>query len=107
MAIYQKRPDTIDAVVVANPPQDPPFQPPIPAWLTEAIAQGVITYEIGTERTTVTLHSGAGGPPRGTAYSGDSVTQDVTTNALGTITATLLDQYYTRGPAEPTVQPAS
>jgi hypothetical protein len=106
MAIYQKRPDTIDAVLISHPPQDPPFQPPVPDWLTEALAQGLVTYVSDTERTTVTLHYSAGGPSRGMAYSGDYVTRDVTTGGISTITQALLDQSYTRGPAEPTVQPA-
>jgi hypothetical protein len=107
MAIYQKRPETIDAVLISNPPQDPPFQPPIPDWLTEAIAQGIVMYEIGAERTTVTLHYPPGSAPRGLAYSGDYVTRDVTTGGFSTITQAMLDQYYARGPAEPTVQPAT
>jgi hypothetical protein len=109
MAIYQKRPDTIDAVLISNPPQSgaPPFQPPIPDWLNDAVTQGVLTWVYEDPTTTVTLHFQPSGTARSTAYTGEYVIQDVTTKAIGTITAELLDQYYTRGPAEPTVVSAT
>ena len=100
--IHSRRPDTIDAIAIIDPhqgSQDLPFSNP-PAWLTDAMTAGLVTWTTGPPIVSVRREPAAAAEASGGV--GDSIVRDPLTGVIGALSAASLDRYWKPGGPAPT-----